>query len=66
MGVLCVLIDQRFAMIWENNLGFHKIAITEEQYAHLPTAIHKMVVDVLLQKGEWVLIQDPKSLSRRV
>lgn len=29
------------------------ITITQSQYAHLPSEIHKLVVDALVAAGEW-------------
>jgi hypothetical protein len=37
--------------------GTRKMILTEEQYEHLPSDLHRLVVDVLVRKGEWVIIK---------
>lgn len=32
-------------------------SITSEEYAHLPSAIHRLVVDALVEKGEWRVVK---------
>jgi hypothetical protein len=33
--------------------------ITSEEYAHLPSAIHRLVVDALVERGEWRIVNNP-------
>lgn len=34
-------------------------SITFDEYAHLPSAIHRLVVDALVERGEWRVVNKP-------
>jgi len=36
------------------------VTLTSEQYAHLPSATHKLVVDALVERGEWKVTKPVK------
>jgi len=33
--------------------------ITNEQYIHLPSVVHRLIVDALVERGEWKLVKEP-------
>jgi hypothetical protein len=35
------------------------VTITSQQYAHLPSVMHKLVVDALVERGEWKIVATP-------
>jgi hypothetical protein len=35
------------------------VTITNQQYAHLPSVIHRLVVDALVERGEWKIMTTP-------
>lgn len=35
-----------------------RFVITHEQYSHLPSALHKLTVDILVGRSEWTLKGD--------
>jgi hypothetical protein len=35
------------------------VTITSQQYAHLPSMTHKLVVDALVEKGVWKIVTKP-------
>jgi len=39
-------------------------SLTFDQYAHLPSAIHKLVVDALVERGEWRLVNGSSKIEK--
>lgn len=35
------------------------VTITSQQYAHLPSMTHRLVVDALVEKGVWKIMKKP-------
>ncbi|MFZ2074961.1 MAG: hypothetical protein WAU64_10870 [Methanoregula sp.] len=35
------------------------MTITDEQYRHLPSGVHQLVVDALVERGEWKRVATP-------
>jgi len=39
-------------------------SITFDEYAHLPSAIHRLVVDALVERGEWRVVSTPSKMNK--
>jgi hypothetical protein len=39
----------------------HRRKITAEQLHHLPSELHKTVAQILIEKGEWIVIENTTS-----
>ena len=39
-------------------------SITSEEYTHLPSAIHRLVVDALVERGEWRIVNNPANADK--
>ena len=41
------------------------MTITDERYRHLPSGVHQLVVDALVERGEWRRVKTPVEKGKR-
>ena len=41
------------------------MTITDEQYRHLPSGVHQLVVDALVERGEWRRVKTPVEKGKK-